>query len=138
MNSNQPLVLHRNVFELTTSSDLLRIAYNKLKKIKGHCSKNSTADGISQEILDKIRNSLKTKTFKWSAVLRIMIPKPGKKELRLNGLPDFDNKVVQECIRMTLDSIYEPEFQAYNTNFGFRPGKRVFNAFKRFHSTMGI
>jgi retron-type reverse transcriptase len=128
---NQPQILHRKVFDLTTSADLLRIAYNKLKKNKGALtpgSNNSTADGMSQEILDKIQRSLIQNSFKWSAVLRIMIPKPGKKELRPLGLPDFDNKVVQECIRMVLDSIYEPEFEAYNTNYGFRPGKGVFQA----------
>lgn len=50
-----------------------------------------------------------------------MIPKPGKSEKRPLGLPDFDNKMVQEVIRMILESIYEPEFDYYDCNSGFRP-----------------
>jgi hypothetical protein len=57
-----------------------------------------------------------------------MVPKPFKTTLRPLGLPDFDCKIVQEAIRMVLESIYEPHFQSLECNFGFRPKRDCLNA----------
>lgn len=104
----------------------MRIAYNKLSKNKGALTpgtENSTADGFSESLINQISASLMCGTFKWSAIRRIYIPKPGKSEKRPLGLPDFSNKLVQEGIRLVLVSIYEPEFEKYETNYGFRPNR---------------
>jgi retron-type reverse transcriptase len=52
-----------------------------------------------------------------------MIDKPGKKEKRPLGLPDFDDKIVQCAILILLEAAYENEFEKLNCNFGFRPNK---------------
>lgn len=115
---------HGNLYNLVADRDLLTIAYNKLSKNKGALTpgvEKSTADGTSQEGLKKISQALLEKKFIWSRTKRVWIPKPGRKEKRPLGLPDFSNKLVQESLRMVLQAIYEPEFKHYNTNHGFRP-----------------
>jgi retron-type reverse transcriptase len=52
-----------------------------------------------------------------------MINKPGKKEKRPLGFPDFDDKVVQGAILIILEVAYEAEFEKMDCNFGFRPHK---------------
>lgn len=84
-------------------------------------SEGITVDKTSEEMIQKISKSILDETFRWSRVKRIHIPKPGKKGKRPLGLPDYHNKLVQHALRTVLYSIYEPEMEKYNTNYGFRP-----------------
>lgn len=87
-------------------------------------SAGSTADDTDEVlIIQCLAEALKKRSFRWSPVRRILIPKPGKKDKRPLGLPDFHNKLVQEVIRMILEAIYEPEFEQLNCSSGFRPQK---------------
>lgn len=116
---------HGDLYNLVADVNLLRLAYNRLSKNKGALTpgvEQSTADSTSEEILEKISQALLTNQFKWSRTKRVWIPKPGRKEKRPLGIPDFSNKLVQESIKMVLQAIYEPEFKHYDTNKGFRPG----------------
>lgn len=54
-----------------------------------------------------------------------MIPKP-KGGLRPLGIPSPRDKIVQEIIRMMLESIYEPLFK--NSSHGFRPKRSTATA----------
>lgn len=116
-----------NVYDLLCSKDILRSAYTLVKGNKGSLppgsDPNITADTFSEEEVNTLSNKLKKRTFKWKPVRRILIEKPGKKEKRPLGLPDFDDKIVQAAILLVLQAAYEPEFEEYNCNFGFRPNK---------------
>jgi retron-type reverse transcriptase len=128
-NTEKPLeniLTHKNLFDLTISKDLIRISYNKLKNNKGAMTpgtSQSTADGMSEELIQQLHDELKNGTFKWTPVKRIDIQKPGRAKgvTRPLGLPDFRDKLVQNNITHILNCIYEPEFQYLNCNFGFRP-----------------
>ena len=118
--------LHDDLFNILSHPDLLRIAFNKLSKNKGALTPGttgSTAETENEQTIQQLSLELRQGTFKWSRIRRVFIPKPGKLVKRPLGLPDFNNKMVQEAIRIVLDAIYEPEFQQLNCNFGFRPGK---------------
>jgi len=87
-------------------------------------SVNITATDINEKKLEEIGTELKEQRFIWNPAKRIYVEKPGnKKKKRPLGINDFKNKIVQEAIRMILESIYEPEFESLNTNSGFRPNK---------------
>lgn len=48
--------------------------------------------------------------YPWGCSRLIWIPKPGVKDkLRPITIPNFGDKMVQESIRMVLESIYEPK-----------------------------
>lgn len=122
-NPFQPSI-HDNLMSLVSSIDLLRLSYNKLKKNKGALTpgviRDSTADGISEEKFIQLSKDIKSGNFKWLPVRRIYVEKPGKTTLRPIGIPDFQNRLVQNNIRMILEAIYEPEFTHIGINTGFR------------------
>lgn len=124
LKTNQPLTPHDDLIHLVSHPDLLRLAFWKLSKNKGAMTpgtQGNTADSISEDQIQTLSQQIKTGKFKWSPIQRIYIPKPGKTALRPLGLPDFNNKMVQESIRLILESIYEPEFNQLDCNSGFRP-----------------
>ena len=124
LNQNNPNRINDNLIKLAADVELLQYAYNKLKSNKGAMTKgtdDSTPDGVTNQDLVELSENLKNGTFKWSAIRKKMIPKPGKKEKRPLGIPNFNDRLVQENIRVILQSIYEPLFQIEETNHGYRP-----------------
>lgn len=73
---------------------------------------------------------LKNKTFKFRPLRRVYIPKPNSLKKRPLSIPTFTDRIVQASIKLILESIYEPKFEAINANYGFRPGKSVAQAIK--------
>jgi retron-type reverse transcriptase len=92
---------------------------------------NITADTFAEKKIHELALSLKRGKFKWKPVRRIMIEKPGKKEKRPLGLPDFDDKIVQCAILIILEAAYESEFEKLNCNFRFRPNKDTNGAIEK-------
>ena len=63
----------------------------------------------------------------------VMIPKPGKSVLRPLGIQAPDDKIVQEVLRLILNSIYEPCF--LSSSYGFRPNIGTHQALKKINDT---
>lgn len=135
LSNNEQVSPIANVYDLVCHPDILRIADSKINKNKGALTPgtdpNTTADSFAERQIEILSLKLKTGTFKWKPVRRIMIEKPGKKEKRPLGLPDFDDKFVQGAILMILQAAYEPEFEKLNCNFGFRPHKDTNGALEK-------
>jgi len=93
-----------------------------------------TINGMSLERIDKIIASLKDHSYRPNPARRTYIAKknnPAKK--RPLGIPSGDDKLVQEVVRMILESIYEPIFS--DVSHGFRPGKSCHTALIKIQST---
>ena len=73
--------------------------------------------GLEQNIAALIAE-LKAKTYQPKAIRRVEIPKPdgGKRKL---GIPCVRDRVVQECLRMILEKIFDGTFLDHS--HGFRP-----------------
>ena len=60
--------------------------------------------------------------------------------MRPLGIPSFEDKLLQEVIRMILEAIYERHFE--NTSHGFRPNRSCHTAlnenFKNFTGVNGL
>jgi retron-type reverse transcriptase len=127
LRNNQQVTPIANIYDLICYPDILRIAYAKVMKNKGALTPGTdptvTADTFAERQIQILSLKLKTGLFKWKAVRRIMINKPGKKEKRPLGFPDFDDKVVQCAILIILEVAYKAEFDKMDCNFGFRPHK---------------
>lgn len=111
--------------------DLYYLAYNRLYRNKGAATKgvdDDTADGFSEEKINKIIRSLADETYVPKPARREYIPKKRSTKKRPLGLPVFTDKLVQEVLRMILEAIYEPTFS--NCSHGFRPGKDCHTALK--------
>ena len=59
------------------------------------------------------------KHFEPQKIRRVYIDKPGKAEKRPLGIPTIRDKIVQECMRIVLEPIFEAQFFAHS--YGFRP-----------------
>lgn len=111
--------------------DIYHIAYQKLYKNKGAGTKgvgNDTADGFSEEKIQKIIKSLKDGTYQPKPVRRTYVSKTNGK-VRPLGIPTFTDKLIQEVLRMILESIYEPIF--LNESHGFRANRSCHTALRQ-------
>lgn len=128
--NNQPIPKFKNLYNLTSSINLMRISHKKLAKNQGAGtpgSEKESIENISENKLIELSNQLKNNTFKWKYIKKIEIPRSGKKPRPL-GIPNYTEKIVQNNILMIMESIYEPIFEKYNYNYGFRPHKGCMDA----------
>lgn len=130
------------LFSIISNKYTLLQALGKISVNKGSSTPgidNKTYDAMSIKRIEKLSESLKNGTFKFSPYRRKMIPKPVKKgqppKSRPLGIPNFDDIIVQEAIRLVLDAIYEPIFQAYECHFGFRSKKSCHDTIEKLKKT---
>jgi group II intron reverse transcriptase/maturase len=95
-------------------------------------SDNVTIDGISLERIDNIIYSMRDHSYQPKPAKRTYITKKNGK-LRPLGIPSADDKLVQEVVRMILESIYEPTFS--ENSHGFRPKKSCHTALSQIQLT---
>jgi len=62
-------------------------------------------------------------------IRRVFIDKPGKAEKRPLGIPTIRDRIVQECMRIVLEPIFEAQFFAHS--YGFRPMREAPMALER-------
>jgi len=77
------------------------------------------------ENIERLAHHLKQKTFRVGDVKRVYIPKSNGK-LRPLGLPNMDDKLVQQSVSQILESIWEQDFLC--SSYGYRPQKSAHQA----------
>jgi RNA-directed DNA polymerase len=120
-----------DLYSLLGDPILLMQALGKIRPNKG-CSTPGvtleTLDSMELKKIENLSNSIQNHTFQFSPYRRVYIKKPRSTKLRPLGIPNFSDRIVQEAIRLILESIYEPLFESLNCNFGFRPSKSAHNS----------
>ena len=127
---NHPDEVFTKLFRYLLRPDMYFLAYKHLYANHGAATPgvdNDTADGFGEEKISKIIESLKNGSYEPKPVRRVYIDKKnGSKKKRPLGLPTFTDKLVQEALRMILESIYEPVFS--KDSHGFRPERSCHTA----------
>jgi group II intron reverse transcriptase/maturase len=110
--------------------DMYYLAYKNLYANKGASTKgvdDDTADGFSEGKISRIIQSLVDETYAPKPVRREYIQKKqNSAKKRPLGVPTFTDKLVQEVLRMILESVYEPTFSSLS--HGFRPNRSCHTA----------
>lgn len=125
--------LYRNLY----NPDFYLLAYKNIYANGGSMTpgvNGTTIDGMSSQRIAKLIESLKDRSYQPNPARRTYIAKknnPAKK--RPLGIPSGDDKLVQEVIRMLLESIYEPNFS--DASHGFRPQKSCHTALTKIQKT---
>lgn len=83
------------------------------------------------EILDKINIDGKA-----SAILRVCIPKPGKKEKRPLGIPTILDRIKQHLVKLALEPQWESKFEQHS--YGFRPGRNCMDAIRQIQNCLKL
>ena len=119
------------VMHLMYNADLYLTAYGKLYKNQGAMTKGvtgETPDGMSLAKIETIITSLRDGTFQWKPARRVYIPKKDGRKRPL-GLPTWTDKIVQEVMRMILDTYYDVQFS--EASCGFRPERGCHTALRK-------
>lgn len=110
---------------------IYEIAYNKLKSKPGNMTPGitpTTLDGMSIEVIDDIIDKMRDSSFRFSPGRRINIPKASGLGTRPLTIAPPRDKIVQEVMRLILESIFEPSFMP--NSHGFREGKSCHSAMR--------
>lgn len=120
--------LYRNLF----NKEFFLMAYNNIYAKEGNMTEGSdknTIDGMSMARIDNIIEQLKDESYQPKPARRTYIPKKNGKKRPL-GIPSMDDKLVQEVIKLILESIYDKKFS--DRSHGFRPNRSCHTALKQF------
>lgn len=135
--SKKPMYKYERLYRNLYNPEFYLLAYKNIYTNDGSMTPGVdgvTTDGMSLERIDKIIASLKDHSYRPNPARRTYIAKknnPAKK--RPLGIPSGDDKLVQEVVRMILESIYEPTFS--DVSHGFRPGKSCHTALVKIQNT---
>jgi len=128
-NLQNPEWINRNLYRQLYEPTLHILAYERLKSKPGNMTPGAdgkTLDGYSLEDIQKTIDLLKAEQYWPKPVRRTYIPKKAKGKLRPLGIPSPRDKVIQECLRLILEAIYESGF--HENSHGFCPGRSCHTA----------
>lgn len=83
-------------------------------------------------LLDELAAQLKDGSYRPSPTRRVMIPKPGRGELRPLSLSTVRDRIVQTAVKIVLEPVFEADF--LSCSFGCRPRRSVHDALQQFES----
>jgi RNA-directed DNA polymerase len=127
--TDNKIIKINDLYKYLGSFELLTVAHRTIYKNKGSATKNTndeTVDGTSDQTLLNIKQLIDTKTFEWSPIRRVEIPRENKKPRKL-GISNYTDKLIQFIINLILNAIFEPLFNKNNYNHGFRPEHSTHN-----------
>ena len=118
--------LYRNLY----NPQFYLLAYQRIQSKQGNMTAGTdgkTIDGMGMARIESIIQKMKDFSYQPHPAKRKYIPKANGK-MRPLGVPSVDDKLIQEIVRLILESIYEPTFS--DLSHGFRPNKSCHTALK--------
>lgn len=128
--SSQPGYVYDRLYRNLFNREFFLQAYQNIYANQGNMTAGTdgkTIDAMSVERIDRLIVTLKDESYQPKPSRRTYIPKKSGK-LRSLGIPSIDDKLVQEVIRMLLESIYDDSFE--DTSHGFRPNRSCHTALR--------
>jgi group II intron reverse transcriptase/maturase len=123
------------LYRILFNEELFYVAYQKIASNGGSTTKGSDGRSIDEMSFARIETliaSLKDESYQPHPSRRVHIPKKNGKTRPL-GIPAFEDKLVQEVVRMILEAIYEGHFET--TSHGFRPKRSCHTALLHIQKT---
>jgi group II intron reverse transcriptase/maturase len=111
---------YERLYRYLFSEEMFAVAYQRIYAKQGNMTPGTdgkTIDEMSLERIERLIVSLKDESYQPHPARRVYIPKKNGKKRPL-GIPSFEDKLVQEVVRLLLEAIYEGHFEG--TSHGFR------------------
>lgn len=74
----------------------------------------------------RIKEELLAGDYQPQPVLKVEIPKPGGKGMRMLGIPTVVDRLIQQALQQVLSPLFEPDFS--ESSYGFRPQRSAHQA----------
>jgi len=74
----------------------------------------------------RIKEELLAGSYQPQPVLKVEIPKPGGKGMRMLGIPTVVDRLIQQALHQVLSPLFEPNFS--ESSYGFRPHRSAHQA----------
>lgn len=119
---------YERLYRYLFSEEMFAVAYQRIYAKQGNMTPGTdgkTIDEMSLERIERLIVSLKDEGYQPHPARRVYIPKKNGKKRPL-GIPSFEDKLVQEVVRLLLEAIYEGHFEG--TSHGFRPHRSCHTA----------
>ena len=119
---------YERLYRYLFSEEMFAVAYQRIYVKQGNMTPGTdgkTIDEMSLERIERLIVSLKDESYQPHPARRVYIPKKNGKKRPL-GIPSFEDKLVQEVVRLLLEAIYEGHFEG--TSHGFRPHRSCHTA----------
>jgi group II intron reverse transcriptase/maturase len=116
------------LYRILFNEEMYYVAYQNINAKPGNMTKGTdsqTIDEMSLSRIEKLIDAIRNESYQPRPSRRTYIPKKNGKKRPL-GIPTFDDKLVQEVIRMILEAIYEGSFE--HSSHGFRPQRSCHTA----------
>ncbi len=114
--------------------DVLQRAWQQVRANRGSAGIDRiTIAQIEDEgvdvFLDELEAELREERYRPGPARRVLIPKPGRSEMRPLGIPRVKDRVAQTAAKLVLESIFEADFRG--CSFGFRPKRSAHDALEQ-------
>lgn len=116
------------LYRILFNEEMFYVAYQRIYAKEGNMTKGSdgqTIDNMSLKRIERLIGTLKDETYQPQPSRRVYVPKKNGKKRPL-GVPTFNDKLIQEVVRMVLEAMYEGNFEY--TSHGFRPNRSCHTA----------
>ena len=123
------------LYRILFNEEMYYVAYQRINAKPGNMTKgsdNNTIDEMSLYRIEQLIGTIKDESYQPNPSRRTYIPKKNG-EKRPLGIPTFDDKLVQEVIRMILEAIFERQFE--HSSHGFRPMRSCHTALAQVKTT---
>lgn len=126
--------LYRNLY----NPEFYFLAYKNISQSQGSMTPGvdgKSLDGMSEKRINALIESLKDFSYQPNPARRVYIEKKNSTKKRPLGIPSTEDKLVQEVVKMILESIYEPRngifMVPYNTKKGLKYCEFYHDGFKK-------
>lgn len=123
------------LYRILFNQEMYYVAYQRIYSKEGNMTPgvdSKNIDDMSISRIEQLIELLKSEQYQPISSKRIYIPKKNGSKRPL-GIPSFNDKLVQEVIRMILEAIYEGSFE--HCSHGFRPNRGCHTALSQIKDT---
>jgi RNA-directed DNA polymerase len=118
------------MMEAVVERENMKAALRRVERNKGAAGVDGMTTGQLRAHLHehwpRIKKELLEDRYAPSPVLKVDIPKPGGKGMRMLGIPTVLDRLIQQALSQVLQPVFDPEFS--ESSYGFRPGRSAHQA----------